>query len=96
MYLSSQSSFCFLSPAASLFCLHNIAADPNSARPKGTPTATPTVAARSEGEAAVLAAVVAIIVAEFAVVPASVATLATVAGPSGDVKPDQRFNITDP
>ena len=99
MYLSSQSSFCFLSPAASLFCLHSIAANANSARPKGTPTATPTVAARSEvegSEAAVLAAVVAIIVAEFAVVPASVTTLATVAGPSGDVEPDERFNITDP
>ena len=50
MYFSSQSSFCFLSAAASLFCLHSIATTPNSARPKGTPTAAPTVAARSEVE----------------------------------------------
>ena len=99
MYFSSQSSFCFLSPAASLFCLHSIATNPNSARPKGTPTAAPTVAARSEvegSEAAVLAAVVAMTVTEFTVAPTGVTALTTVAGPLGDVEPDERFNITDP
>ena len=94
MYFSSQSSFCFLSIVASLFCLHKIATNPNSARPKGTPTAAPTVAARSEGEGSEVAVLV--VVAESTVVPAGVTALATVAGPSSDVEPDERSNITDP
>ena len=101
MYFSSQSSFSFLSPAASLFCRHSMITNPKSARPNGTPTAAPTVAARSEvegGEAADAAAAVAIVVTEFTVDPASVTALgATLARLFvGAVKPDERFNMTEP
>lgn len=65
--------------------------------PNGTPTATPTVASRSEvgdRKAAVPAAMVAVVVTDLTVAPASVTVLVTVAVLLGDVEPDERLNIT--
>ena len=77
-------------------------ANPNSAKPKGAPTATPTVAAprleAEDSEAVVVPKVVlVIVVVEAPVVAASVTALAVTVARLllGDVKPDQRFNITD-